>query len=160
VYLRWHLVSSVTSALPMAFGDETFAFNRVLTGAKKQQPCAGSGCWAHGPRPGRGLWPAVRRQGLQPAAKTRALEMVNNLKEAYAERIMANEWMSAATKAEALKKLNAFTVKIGYPDKWKDYSSLTISRTATCRTSLPASGSTPTGTCATSASPSTATSGA
>jgi putative endopeptidase len=54
--------------------------------------------------------------------------MVENLRQAYAERIQATDWMSAATKAEALKKLNAFAVKIGYPDKWKDYSKLKITR--------------------------------
>ena len=54
--------------------------------------------------------------------------MVANIKEAMGEHIQQLDWMSAATKEEALKKLNAFTVKIGYPDKWKDYSALNISR--------------------------------
>ena len=67
-------------------------------------------------------------EDFSPAAKARAKVMVENMRMAYAERIQATEWMSAATKAEALKKLNAFVVKIGYPDKWKDYSELNISR--------------------------------
>ncbi len=49
--------------------------------------------------------------------------MVNNLKDALADRINASDWMDEKTKKEALKKLAAFTVKIGYPDKWRDYSS-------------------------------------
>jgi putative endopeptidase len=128
VYLRWHLVSSVTSALPKSFGDETFAFNRVLTGAKKQQPRWKRMLGATDRALGEAFGQLYVDKAFSPAAKTRALELVNNLKEAYAERIMANEWMSAATKAEAIKKLNAFTVKIGYPDQWKDYSSMTIKR--------------------------------
>src|SRR5205823_5504394 len=67
-------------------------------------------------------------EDFSPAAKARAKVLVENLRMAYAERIQATEWMSAATKAEALKKLNAFVVKIGYPDKWKDYSALTVNR--------------------------------
>ena len=59
-----------------------------------------------------------------PEAKARALEMVNNLKEALADRIKSLDWMDEPTKQEALKKLAALTVKIGYPDKWRDYSSL------------------------------------
>jgi putative endopeptidase len=63
-----------------------------------------------------------------PEAKARALELVNNLKEALADRIKTLEWMDEPTKREALKKLAAFTVKIGYPDKWLDYSLLKIDR--------------------------------
>jgi putative endopeptidase len=63
-----------------------------------------------------------------PEAKKRALELVNNLKEALADRIKSLEWMDEATKQEALKKLAAMGVKIGYPDKWLDYSLLQIDR--------------------------------
>jgi predicted metalloendopeptidase len=63
-----------------------------------------------------------------PEAKARALELINNLKEALADRIKTLEWMDEPTKEAALKKLAAFTVKIGYPDKWRDYSALRIDR--------------------------------
>ena len=63
-----------------------------------------------------------------PEAKRRALDVVNNLKEALADRIKTLDWMDEPTKQEALKKLAAFTVKIGYPDKWRDYSLLKIDR--------------------------------
>ncbi len=63
-----------------------------------------------------------------PDAKARALELINNLKAALADRIKSLEWMDEPTKQEALKKLAAFTVKIGYPDKWRDYSTLRIDR--------------------------------
>ena len=66
---------------------------------------------------------------FSPEAKARAKVLVENLRLAYAERIQATEWMSAATKKpKPFKKLNAFVVKIGYPDKWKDYSKLSVSR--------------------------------
>src|SRR4029077_3349744 len=61
-------------------------------------------------------------------AKARALELVNNLKEALADRIKTLEWMDEPTKKEALKKLAAMNVKIGYPNKWLDYSLLEIDR--------------------------------
>ncbi|HEX3619975.1 MAG TPA: M13 family metallopeptidase, partial [Candidatus Udaeobacter sp.] len=63
-----------------------------------------------------------------PEAKARALELVNNLKEALADRIKTLDWMDEPTKKEALKKLAAMNVKIGYPDKWLDYSLLPIDR--------------------------------
>jgi putative endopeptidase len=63
-----------------------------------------------------------------PEAKERALELVNNLKEAFADRIKTLDWMDEPTKQEALKKLAAMRVKIGYPDKWLDYSLLPIDR--------------------------------
>lgn len=59
------------------------------------------------------------------------LTLVNNLKSALGQHISNLTWMSEATKARALEKLNAFTVKIGYPDKWRDYSALTIDPTLT-----------------------------
>ena len=58
---------------------------------------------------------------FRPPPKPSALEMVDNIKASMAEHIQTNTWMSAPTKAEALKKLNALRVKIGYPDVWKDY---------------------------------------
>jgi len=127
-YLRWHLVSAVTSALPKAYGDEAFKYTQVLTGAKQQQPRWKRALSATDRALGEAFGQLYVDEAFSPAAKARAKEMVENLRKAYAERIQATEWMSAATKAEALKKLNAFAVKIGYPDKWKDYSALKISR--------------------------------
>ena len=63
---------------------------------------------------------------FKPQAKKRMQELVSNLQETYAERIKRLDWMSVETKGRALTKLNSFMKKIGYPDKWKDYSALTI----------------------------------
>jgi len=127
-YLRWRLVSGVTSALPKAFGDESFKYNQVLTGAKVQQPRWKRALRATDGALGEAFGQLYVDEAFSPAAKARAKAMVENLRVAYAERIQATDWMSAATKVEALKKLNAFAVKIGYPDKWKDYSALSVSR--------------------------------
>ncbi|MDO7854274.1 M13 family metallopeptidase [Hymenobacter convexus] len=127
-YLRWHLVSGVTAALPKAFGDEAFAFSKVLTGAKQQQPRWKRMLASTDGALGEAFGQLYVDKAFSPAAKARAKQMIENLRVAYAERIQATDWMSAATKKEALTKLNAFTVKIGYPDKWKDYSALNIGR--------------------------------
>ena len=127
-YLRWHLVSSLTSALPKAYGDEAFRFSQVLSGAKQQQPRWKRMLRATDGALGEAFGQLYVDKAFSPQAKARAKEMIENLRTAYAERIMATDWMSAATKKEALVKLNAFTVKIGYPDKWKDYSKLNINR--------------------------------
>jgi putative endopeptidase len=127
-YFRWHLVEGVSSALPKAYGDAGFRFNQVLTGAKQQQPRWKRSLRATDGALGEAFGQLYVDQAFSPAAKVKAKEMVENLRKAYAERIMATDWMSAETKKQALEKLNAFAVKIGYPDKWKDYSKLNITR--------------------------------
>ena len=127
-YLRFHLVSSLNGALPKAFGDEAFRFSQVTSGAKKQQP-RWKRMQASADRTlGEAFGQLYVDKAFTPAAKARAKQMIENMRAVYADRIKNTEWMSAATKTEALKKLNAFVVKIGYPDKWKDYSKLTITR--------------------------------
>ncbi|MCC3151980.1 M13 family metallopeptidase [Hymenobacter sp. BT770] len=138
-YLRWRLVSSATAALPKAYGDEAFRYTQVQTGAKQRQPRWKRALAATDGTLGEAFGQLYVDEAFSPAAKARVKQMIENMRVAYAERIMATEWMSAATKAEALKKLNAFTVKIGYPDKWKDYSKLTISRESALNNAFAAS---------------------
>ncbi|RZK90119.1 MAG: M13 family peptidase, partial [Hymenobacter sp.] len=127
-YLRWHLVTSLVPALPKTFGDESFRFAQVLSGAKKQQPRWKRSLGATDRALGEAFGQLYVDKAFTPAAKAKAKEMIENLRAAYAERIMATDLMSAATKQEAVTKLNAFVVKIGYPDKWKDYSKLSVGR--------------------------------
>ena len=127
-YLRFHLVEGVSSALPQPFIDESFRLTQVLTGAKQPQARWKRAFAATDGALGEAFGQIYVDQDFSPAAKAKAKQMVENMRMAYAERIQATEWMTAATKTEALKKLNAFVVKIGYPDKWKDYSKLTVSR--------------------------------
>nr|MBA2585865.1 M13 family metallopeptidase [Chthoniobacterales bacterium] len=126
-YLRWQLVHALAPALSHDFVDENFAFfSTTLTGAEKLKPRWKRVVAATDEVLGEALGKLYVADHFPPEAKARALEMVNNLKEALADRIKTLDWMDEPTKQEALKKLAAFTVKIGYPDKWRDYSLLQI----------------------------------
>ena len=127
-YVRWKLVNSVVDALPAAYGQAQFAYQKVLSGQKIRKPRWKRMLQSTDGALGEAFGQVYVDKAFPPEAKAKAKQMIENLRTAYAERIQATEWMSAATKVEALKKLNAFAVKIGYPDKWKDYSALTVSR--------------------------------
>jgi putative endopeptidase len=127
-YLRWHLLRSTAAALPTPFADAAFRFSQAQTGAKQQAVRWKRMQAATDNYLGEAFGQLYVDQAFPPAAKAKALEMVNNVKASMAEHIQTNTWMSAPTKAEALKKLAALRVKIGYPDVWKDYSTLNISR--------------------------------
>ncbi|MEP6937814.1 MAG: M13 family metallopeptidase [Chthoniobacterales bacterium] len=127
IYLRWHLINATASELSHDFVDEDFRFNdTVLTGTEKLKPRWKRVVGATDDAIGEVLGKLYVTENFPPEAKARALELVNNLKAALADRIKTLEWMDEPTKQEALKKLAAFTVKIGYPDKWRDYSALRI----------------------------------
>ncbi len=126
-YLRWHLINATAAELSNDFVNENFNFNdRILQGTEQIKPrwkrVVASTDGAIGEALGK-LYVAFY---FPPEAKARALELVNNLKEALADRIKTLNWMDEATKKEALKKLAAMGVKIAYPDKWLDYSLLRI----------------------------------
>ena len=128
-YLRWHLIRDTAPALSKGFVDENFDFYlKTLTGAQQLKPRWKRVVTATDEELGEALGKLYVADHFPPEAKERALEMVNNLKEALADRIKAASWMDEKTRQEALKKLAAFTVKIGYPDKWRDYSALKIDR--------------------------------
>jgi endothelin-converting enzyme/putative endopeptidase len=128
-YLRWHLVSSAAPFLPSAFVREQFAFEeQYLGGAKEMKPrwkrCAESTDELLGEALGRKY---VERH-FPPEAKARMQELVRNLLLAMGDTIRGLDWMSPPTKAKALEKLATFDAKIGYPDRWKDYSKVPIGR--------------------------------
>jgi putative endopeptidase len=128
-YLRWHLIDSAAATLPKKFGDEDFDFSvRTLTGTPEQQPrwkrCVAATDRALGDAVGQEY---VKRY-FTPEAKARAVQMVQNLISALHDDLTTLPWMSEVTRARALAKLNAFARKIGYPDKWRDYSALKITR--------------------------------
>ena len=127
-YVRWHLVSHLMDALPAAFGQEQFAFQRVMRGTTIRKPRWKRMLRSTDDALGEAFGQLYVDKTFSPETKARARQLIENLRQAYAERIQATDWMSAATKAEALKKLNAIAVKVGYPDKWKDYSALPVSR--------------------------------
>jgi predicted metalloendopeptidase len=128
-YLRWHLLHSLASTLSSDIVNENFRFfDATLRGTKQIKPRWKRVIAKTDEELGESLGKLYVAEHFPPEAKARALEMVNNLKEALSDRIKTLDWMDEPTKQEALKKLAAFTVKIGYPDKWRDYSLLKIDR--------------------------------
>jgi len=128
-YARWNLVRSVASALAPRFADEHFRFYGQILGGQKQQK----------PRWKRVLAMATADIGelvaqlyvadaFPPEAKERAEALVQHLFEAMRDSLEHREWMTDATRAEALEKLAGFRYKIGYPDEWRDYTGLSIDR--------------------------------
>ena len=128
-YLRWHLLRSMSGFLPTAFEDEAFAFDgRILNGVPKQEERWMRVQAATDRALGDALGQLYVRRAFSPEAKAKMITLVANLRAALKARIEKLDWMSPATKAQALRKLAAFGVKVGYPDKWRDYSALQITR--------------------------------
>jgi putative endopeptidase len=121
-YLRWQVLSATANLLPKPFGEEAFAFNgKVLSGTPEQEPRAKRIEEATDKTLGEALGQLYVKVAFPPEAKAKVLDMIENLRVALRERITNLDWMGADTKQQAIKKLNAFGVKIGYPDKWKTY---------------------------------------
>ena len=123
IYLRWHLLRAAAPALSSRFVNEDFAFDdRTLTGVKQLQArwrrCVGSADRALGEALGQ-KYVAV---AFPPEAKTKAQSMVADIVAALRSDLETLPWMSDATRQEALTKLAAVSLKIGYPDRWRDYS--------------------------------------
>ena len=128
-YLRWHLIHSTAGELSSDFVNENFRFyDQTLRGAEKIKPRWKLVVTETDSAVGEALGKLYVAEHFPPEAKARALELVENLREALSDRIKSLDWMDEPTKQEALKKLAAFAVKIGYPDKWRDYSTLKIDR--------------------------------
>ena len=126
-YLEWRIIRSTANELSDALEEETFAFyGTVLSGKKVQQPRWKRAVSTVDGALGDIIGELYVAKYFPPAAKERMTQLVKNLQIALGERIDAQEWMSDVTKKAAHEKLNTFTVKIGYPDKWDDYSALTI----------------------------------
>ena len=128
-YLRWHLLHAGAPALSDPFVQENFNFyGRKLAGTKELQPRWKRCVQSTNGILGEALGEVYVRKYFPPEAKSHALLMVNNLIAALRSDIPTLSWMGPQTKQAALAKLQAFTVKIGYPDKWRDYSRLSITR--------------------------------
>ena len=131
IYLRWHLLNTAAQALPEKFVAEEFDFrDKTLTGAKEIQPRWKRCAQATDRALGEALGQIYVQRYFPPESKARALEMVNNLIAALRDDLQTISWMGPATRAQATAKLQAFAVKIGYTDKWRDYSSLKIDRSS------------------------------
>ncbi len=130
-YLRWHLVNRTAATLSDPFVQENFDFNsRILAGSKELRPRWNRCSAATDTYLGEALGQVYVAKYFPPEAKAQVLDMVHNLIAALNDDIPTLSWMSPETKKAALAKLQAFNVKIGYPDKWRDYSALKIDRGA------------------------------
>ena len=125
-YLRWHLMHNAAPALATPVVKENFTFDRLFSGATAMLPRWKRCLQSSDNRLGELLGQEYVKANFTPAAKARAVKIVNNLVAELHDRIQKLDWMSAPTKTQALAKLAAFTKKIGFPDKWRDYSALTI----------------------------------
>ena len=125
-YLRWKTIKDAAPVLGSSFVTEDFNFQRTLSGAREILPRYKRCTRATDFGLRDALGQAYVEQNFPPAAKARALEMVRNLIDVTRERIQALPWMTQTTKDQAMVKLAAFAQKIGYPDKWRDYSTLSI----------------------------------
>ena len=127
LYLQWKLIDRAASFLNDETVEQNFDFyGRTMSGAKEMQPRWKQAVSVTGSVLGEAVGQMYVEKYFPAAAKERMVTLVKNLQTALGERIQALEWMSDSTKARALEKLAAFHVKIGYPDKWKDYGKLDI----------------------------------
>lgn len=126
-YMQWNIINSTSNELSDAIEEQNFDFyGRTLSGKQAQQPRWKRALGTVNSALGEVIGQLYVAKHFPPAAKERMVQLVKNLQVALGQRIDAQEWMSDSTKAAAHEKLNAFSVKIGYPDKWKDYSKLSI----------------------------------
>lgn len=126
-YMRWTLLNRSAGMLSTEIGAANFDFyGKTLTGAIKQRPLDERALQTVNGATGEALGKLYVEKKFPAEAKTKAENMIKNVIRAYENRINNLTWMSAETKVRAIQKLKKMTVKIGYPDKWKDYSALTI----------------------------------
>ena len=126
-YLRWQLINTQAGRLSSAFVNEDFNFyGKTLRGTKELRPRWKRILEATDQSLGEALGQLYVERAFSPKAKAKAQELVTNLKAALRDRLKVLDWISEATRQQALKKLDAIAVKVGYPDKWRDYSALNI----------------------------------
>lgn len=125
-YYLWKYVSQASSTLSDDFSDAAFEFNKVYSGVEEQRPRWKRALAATEGAMGEAVGQLYVEKYFPESSKKYMIGLVENLRTALGEHIDNLTWMTDTTKAKAHEKLAAFTVKIGYPDKWKDYSSMEI----------------------------------
>jgi putative endopeptidase len=127
-YLRWQLVDAYAASLPRAFVDEDFHMRSVLTGAQELQARWLRVLAAEDEALGFAIGEMYVARNFSPAAKQAATAMVERVREALRTDLQTLAWMSPATRAAAIEKLDQMELRIGYPEHWRDYSALKIDR--------------------------------
>ncbi len=126
-YLQWSLIHGSATALTSALDKENFEFyGKTLYGTQEQRPLWRRAVDVLNTNLGEMVGKVYVKEHFPPQAKERMMTLVNNLLKAYETSIKELEWMSEETKKQALDKLSKFTPKIGYPDKWRDYTALKV----------------------------------
>ncbi len=133
VYLKWNLVDSYASYLNKAIDLQNFKFySTVMNGVTKQKPRWKRVVARTDASLGELIGQVYVEEYLPKGTKEKLLEIGNNIRDVYADHIKKLDWMSPATKEKALQKLSKIVMKVGYPDKWKDMSSVSIDRKSYC----------------------------
>ena len=128
-YLKWQVIHNAASSLTKKMDNENFAFyGKILYGKPQQEADWKRAVGVVNNNLGEIVGEVYVKKHFSPEAKKSMTELVQNLLKAYESSIKNLDWMSPATKDEALKKISKFTIKIGYPDKWRDYSALKIAK--------------------------------
>ncbi|MBO9729316.1 MAG: M13 family metallopeptidase [Chitinophaga sp.] len=128
-YTKWQLLTQFAGYLPAAIDAENFHFyGTVMTGKKAQKTRAERAIRSTDGKMGMPLGKLFAKKYFPESSKQKVSEMIENVRKVYGERIDKLTWMGDSTKVMARKKLASFTYKIGYPDKWKDYSSINIDK--------------------------------
>ncbi len=126
--VRWDTFNSATGRLSTAVEDANWEFySKYLRGQKEQRPAEERALATVNRSVGEALGKLYVDEKFPPEAKAKAEKMIANVIDAYKARIQKLDWMSDETKTKAIEKLNKFTVKIGYPDSWEDYSKMEVS---------------------------------
>jgi putative endopeptidase len=126
-YLRWNLLNSMAPYLTEDFVNANFEFyGKTMKGQKEMKPRWRRVLNVTNYALGQPVGKKFVEKHFPPEAKKRMVDLVNNLKEAFGQRIEKLDWMSEETKEKALEKLSVMNVKIGYPDEWRDFSDLSI----------------------------------
>ncbi|WP_419868392.1 M13 family metallopeptidase [Chryseobacterium sp. CT-SW4] len=126
-YLKFHMINGSASYLSEKLGDMKFAFyGKYLRGQQEQRALNKRGYELINGTLGEAFGKLYVEKYFPAEAKAQMVELIDYLKKSFAQHINGLTWMSSVTKEKALNKLNKFTVKVAYPDKWKDYSKLTI----------------------------------
>ena len=132
-YLKWDLVNSYASYLNSAIENQNFKFySTVLNGVSKQKPRWKRVVGQTDGFLGELIGQVYVAEYLPKGSKEKLLEIGNNIREVYADHIKKLDWMSEPTKVKALHKLSKIVMKVGYPDKWKDMSTMNIDRKSYC----------------------------
>ncbi len=132
-YLKWDLVNSYAPYLNSTIEKQNFKFySTVMNGVAKQKPRWKRVVGQTDAYLGELIGQVYVAEYLPKGSKEKLLEIGNNIRDVYADHIKKLDWMSAATKVKALNKLSKIVMKVGYPDKWKDMSSMKIDRKSYC----------------------------